>query len=179
MLYQSSFLPLFCFRNFPVYYFTVFSLPTFVKRQFATSQQQEKSVSLCTEQGSAFYTNLSLCTLVPEGIPEQDCGTGLSSESSVCTSCSSQLGCCHWAGKVVLTNQSHINLCWLLPAKWPPGTPPHLGIGKNSAPNCPSSLFQSSWHWYASYNCATASQLLYVWIPVDPLDRNVQENIAN
>lgn len=44
--------------------------------------------------------------------------------------------------EVVLTHQSHIKLCWLVPAKWPPGTPPHLGIGKNSAPNCPFSLLQ-------------------------------------
>lgn len=122
MLYQSSFLLLFCFRNFPLYYFTVFPLPMFVKRQFATSQQQEKRVSLCTEQHNAFYTNLSLCRLVPEGIAGQDCGTGQCSGSSVCTSCSSQPDWCHWAGEVVLTHQPHVKLCWLLPAR-------------NSAPN--------------------------------------------
>lgn len=131
MLYQSSFLPLFCFRNFPVYYFTVFPLPTFVKRQFATSQQQEKCVSLCTEQHSTFYTKLSSCRLVPEGIAEQDCGTGLCSGGRVYTSCSSQPGWCHWAGEVVLTPQPHVKPCWLLPAR-------------KSAPNCPFNLLQSS-----------------------------------
>lgn len=119
MLYQSSFLLLFCFRNVPVYCFIVFSVPTFLKRQFATSQQQEK----CRTTQHFLYKPVLVHTCT-----RKNSRAGLWHRTVLWEQClhqlSSQPGWCCRAGEVVLTHPSHIKLCWL---PWPGSLlAPHL-----------------------------------------------------
>lgn len=99
-------------------------------------------MGLHTEQHDTFDTDLSLCTLLLERIPEKNSGMGLYIESDVWIPATHLWLHQDWGGKVKVTlnNISHIKFSWMLEQplacsnlsrfKRPFGTPPHLGISK-------------------------------------------------